>query len=190
MKLILIRHGETEHNVQRLCQGQLDNKLSDKGVVQAKKLGKRFKNYKFDLIYSSDLTRAKDTAKEILKHHEKKELILDERLRERYFGKLQGKPFPKDFDWYNLPSHVESHEAIQKRVKEFFEDIYAQHKNKTVLVVFHGGAKRALISALYENAPQKARELEKPKNTSVTEINIKENKQHELIINNCTKHLD
>lgn len=89
MKLIIIRHGETNHNKERICQGQLDTDLSIEGIEQAKKLGKRFKETKINFCYSSDLKRAKNTAKEILKYHEDIKLILDKRIRERNFGKLQ-----------------------------------------------------------------------------------------------------
>ena len=67
MKLILTRHGETVDNIKGILQGQNPGKLSENGIQQAKQLALRLKNENIDAIYSSDLARAADTAKEIYK---------------------------------------------------------------------------------------------------------------------------
>ena len=67
MRLIIVRHGETEKNVKKIIQGQTHGTLTKKGIQQHKKLAKRFKDEKIDVIYSSDLGRTKHLAKEILK---------------------------------------------------------------------------------------------------------------------------
>lgn len=190
MNLILIRHGESKANKRKILQGQIDSELSKTGVEQAKKLSERLKHKKIDVAYSSDLKRAKNTAKEILKHHPQLKLNLDKRLRELNLGELQGKPAPSNLDWNNLPSSVETKKQFYSRVQEFFQEIHKKHKNQTVLIAFHGGTKRTLLSIIHKIEPDKIREWEKPKNTGMTEITIKENGNFELTTHNCTKHLD
>ncbi|GBE19836.1 glucosyl-3-phosphoglycerate phosphatase [archaeon BMS3Abin17] len=70
MKLILVRHGETEENKRREIMGQKQGTLSSLGIEQAKKVAQRLKDEKIDYIFSSDLARASDTAKEIHKFHQ------------------------------------------------------------------------------------------------------------------------
>ena len=90
MEIILTRHGETIENIEGRFQGHLPGKLSEKGKIQAKKLALRFKDEKFDYIFSSDLTRAVDTAKEIKKFHQNIPIKFTKELRERNLGELQG----------------------------------------------------------------------------------------------------
>jgi len=78
MKLIITRHGETEENKNRIIQGHIDGTLSQLGLEQAKKLAERLKDEKIDLIFSSDLGRALNTAKEVAKFH--KDIPLDSPL--------------------------------------------------------------------------------------------------------------
>src|SRR3989344_4694014 len=72
MNLFLIRHGHVE-----IMDGE--TKLSEKGILQSKELSKKLKNLKIDKVYSSDLERAKETAKEYSEN-----FIEDKRLREVY----------------------------------------------------------------------------------------------------------
>ena len=65
MILTLVRHGETIENKEKIIMGQLDGTLSELGIQQAKKLAERLKDERFDYIFSSDLARAANTAKEI-----------------------------------------------------------------------------------------------------------------------------
>ena len=69
MILILERHGETQENKEGIFMGHLDTPLSAGGILQAEKLAKRLNAEKINFIYSSDLKRAKETAKEIAKYH-------------------------------------------------------------------------------------------------------------------------
>ena len=64
MRLILVRHGETNENKNKVVQGFLNTTLSKIGIQQAKKVANRLKDEKIDFAYSSDLDRAKQTAKE------------------------------------------------------------------------------------------------------------------------------
>lgn len=89
----LIRHGETEWNLQKRLQGQKDIPLSKVGVNQAQQLGCYFHNQdiNFEHVYTSDLLRAHRTAQLITDRMPNKKIIIEPNLRERYYGELEGK---------------------------------------------------------------------------------------------------
>ncbi|PLX26985.1 histidine phosphatase family protein [Candidatus Parcubacteria bacterium] len=191
MKLIITRHGETVDNVNRVIQGQKPGKLSDEGKKQAKKLGQRLKNEKIDFVYSSDLKRAIDTSKKIIKHHPQLKLILDKRIRERSFGELEGKKIPENWSWETMPTYIETNESICKRVKSFIDEINKKHSDKTVVVVCHGGTKKAFLTVL-NNVPceRMNKSFKHQKNTAVSIFEIEKNAKPKMITSNCTKHLE
>ena len=190
MKLIIIRHGETIENVNGVCQGQTGGQLSKKGIEQAKKLGVRFKDREIDAIYSSDLKRAVDTSKEILKYHQGLEIKLDKRLRERFFGQLQSNPLPDNWDWKNLPEDIETDEEMCKRVKEFIHDIYSKYQNKTVLIVCHAGTIMAILTVIHNRLISDFGDWANIEHASVFEFNIEESKNHKIQILNCSSDLE
>lgn len=158
----IVRHGETEWNVKDLLQGQKDSNLTKKGIEQAKLLAKKFKNIKLDAIFSSDLIRAKKTAEIIALEH-KIAVRTKEILRERNFGKLEGrredeiKEELKDlFLKFEKAKHeeklkfryvpdMESDEELISRLITFLREIAVAYSGKTVLVVSHGGMMRTLL---------------------------------------------
>src|SRR5258706_8667142 len=88
-RLCLVRHGETAWNAEGRVQGQLDIPLDATGLAQARAVASVLKNESFAAIYSSDLTRARQTAQpaaDVLK----KNVALTEYLRERHYGAFQG----------------------------------------------------------------------------------------------------
>ena len=92
MVLIAVRHGETgetEWNLQRREMGQLDSRLTVRGIQQAEAIGRRLSGIKFAELYSSDLGRAVQTA-EIIAAMCQKQVLLDSGLRERHMGLFQG----------------------------------------------------------------------------------------------------
>ena len=97
-----------------------------------------------DIIYSSDLTRALDTAKEFAKFHAKAPLKFVKDLRELDWGELEGKNKTLR-DWDNLPDSVESNENLFNRAKIFLESIKKEFSEKNVLIVGHKGIDAALI---------------------------------------------
>ncbi|MCK4650304.1 histidine phosphatase family protein [Candidatus Pacearchaeota archaeon] len=197
MRLIITRHGETKENKAGIIQGHSPGVLSDLGKEQAGKLAKRLKDEKIDLIISSDLDRALDTAKAVIKFHEGVDLVLDERLRERFFGGLEGKKikelgvptgmplmeslkFLKDEDF-------ENNEEILARAKDLVKDILEKDKGN-VLLVGHGGICKFVIAVLGEKNIEdlKGVWLE---NTSIS-IFEGESKEMRLRLLNCVEHLD
>ena len=73
-ELVLVRHGETEENINEMVSGQLPGKLTEKGINQAKSLGKALIDYNFDLVYVSDLYRTVETFEFICSTHPQENL--------------------------------------------------------------------------------------------------------------------
>lgn len=155
MELILVKHAETFENAARITQGQLDTKLSPTGKKQAKKVSERLKDVKIDIAYSSDLSRALDTCEAILKHHAATKLIATKDLREQAKGKFQGKtqsekkamgydPGQNYATW--KPDGGESLTEVWERLIPFVEEIIEKNKNKTILIVSHGGPIACLLA--------------------------------------------
>ncbi|NHJ46899.1 MAG: histidine phosphatase family protein [Asgard group archaeon] len=154
MKLILTRHGESEGNKKKLIQGHADYPLTDKGLKQASELTAWLKSNKYTIsrIYSSDLSRAAETAVIIAKGLGNKDIIFDQRLREFNLGDFEHKSYDKlsqeerkfmDSHWENEDKKMPNGESVtdmKKRIKESFDDIIPYHKEEeTVLIVAHGG---------------------------------------------------
>ncbi len=189
MKLILTRHGETIENQKRIMQGHLPGHLSKLGIEQAKKLALRLKHEKIDAIYSSDLTRATDTAKEIARYHKKISINFVQELRETDLGTLTGK-CSKDIDFDYRPDDVESAASMQKRAKKLLDKVYNKYPDKTVLFVGHNGINKAIISVILNKSAKDMDKIESQHNTSISIFEIKEDKNHVVHLMNCTKHLE
>ncbi|MEM4230546.1 MAG: histidine phosphatase family protein [Candidatus Pacearchaeota archaeon] len=168
MRLILIRHAESEANAQEIHQGQkVDTSLSKKGIKQAKQVAQRLKDEKIDLIYSSDLKRAKETAVQINKFHKLK-IIYDKRLRER------------DAD--------EDLESFINRLVSFFDEI--KNLNRNILVIAHGGTNLSLL-AISTGDREKGGKLVRRYRQANTCVSIIEGEGNHFKIRliNCIKHL-
>lgn len=137
-----VRHGETDFNLFGVTQGQLDTSLNKMGLLQASQLAEKLKNYKFDYIFSSPLTRCKQTLEAIQVYHKDIKPVFDDRLMEVSKGILQGQKNSKEVyqDFFRDPHKYggETEEEVYNRVLSFLEDI-EDYKSKTVLVVGHGG---------------------------------------------------
>ena len=160
--IYLVRHGETDYNLEFRVQGHVDTKLNPKGIKQAKSRAKHLKNIKFDAAYSSDLIRAKKTAEIIATEHNLT-VLATKLIRERSFGHLEGRHWNeimvemKDlFDHYHSLATPErfkykpfkaydSDEELVSNLITFLRELALTHANKTVLVVSHGGLMRAFL---------------------------------------------
>lgn len=151
MKLIALRHGETEWNVQNREMGQLDSPLTDRGVLQAHPVANRLSRYRFDALYCSDLGRAIRTA-QIISAATGVEPLFDAGLRERNMGIFQGltkaemiTKFPQEYSQYRQVGHTfripqgESAEERLTRSVKVLTEIATRHLHQTVVVVTHGG---------------------------------------------------
>ena len=90
-KIYLFRHGQTVYNKKGIFTGWKDSKLTKEGIKHAKIIAKKLKNKKIDVAFQTQLSRSKDTLKEVLKYHpETKEIITANRMIERAYGDLEG----------------------------------------------------------------------------------------------------
>ena len=196
MRLIITRHGETKENEDGISMGHLHGTLSKIGIEQAKKVANRLKDEKIHHIFSSNLARASDTAKEIAKFHQDIPLDFIEELRERYLGNLQGcktNPKWKLLKWdleLSKKLGIETPEEILRRSKNFLEKLLDESYGKTILLVAHNGINQALITHLLGKSWENMKDLEKQKNTAITIFEFDENKNALLKLMNCIKHLD
>lgn len=90
--IYIARHGETELNLARRIQGHYDSPLTNKGTLQAQELSQALKHIHFDAIFSSDLLRAQRTA-EIIGLERNLAVVTNELLREKTYGRLEGKSY-------------------------------------------------------------------------------------------------
>ena len=189
IRLIVTRHGETIDNINGVLQGHRQGKLSSQGVKQAKAVAKRLKDEKIDCIYSSDLARTADTAKEIAKYHPKAPIYFVKELRETDTGSFTGKK-SKDIDWNNRPADMESRDSLRKRSKKILDIAYKRYPDGTVLFAGHNGINRALISIILDKPEEFMDKIKRPENTSISIFDIKENNKNKMILENCIKHLE
>lgn len=159
----LVRHGQTDWNAQGITQGQTDVPLNSEGTKQAQTLGQNLKDIKFDAVFSSDLIRAKRTAG-IITLERKMAIETTHLLRERRYGKLDGKPYQlmQEFHntWENLSKKervqykpykdYETDEEIISRFITFLRETAVVYLDKTILIVSHGGIMRVLLNHLTE----------------------------------------
>lgn len=164
MKLLLARHGQTDWNVKGKVQGITDIELNETGIKQAKETREKLLNENIDVIISSPLKRAQKTA-EIIGSGRNIPIIIDEAIIERKYGKFEGK-ISKELDvygmWnYKLNNKYESVESIQEefnRIENFLNKIKEEYKDKTVLLVTHGGV-AIPIRAKLEGIPEGVEDL-------------------------------
>lgn len=158
-RIVVIRHGETEWNNGGIVQGQLDSPLTALGRMQAQAVARRLKNERLDLLYSSDLGRAMETAQPIA-DATGHTIHLEPRIREKHFGVLQGlsreqfaakdaeasAAFLRNDPDYVLPGG-ESTRGFLHRVTSAYHDLAAKHRGQTIVTVSHGGVVAMLFRA-------------------------------------------
>ena len=157
----IVRHGQTDWNVERKIQGQLDIPLNLAGEQEAKAVAKKFNGIKFDLAFSSDLLRAKRTTEIIALEH-KLAIQTTKLLRERHFGTLEGQPSAAFFTElklleklsheerlkHKMNADYESDEEFTARVITFLRETAIAAPGKKILVGTHGGTLRMLLMHL------------------------------------------
>lgn len=164
MKIYLIRHGETDWNTKKLLQGMTNIPLNENGREVARETAEGLKDVPFDVIYTSPLMRARETA-EIIRGDRKIPIIEDDRLKEISFGPFEGcccsregynisDPefirFFKSPGTYIPPEGGESIAHLCARTTEFLQELMnkAEYQDKTVLVSGHGAVVKGLLSSL------------------------------------------
>ncbi|MBX5480822.1 MAG: 2,3-bisphosphoglycerate-dependent phosphoglycerate mutase [Myxococcaceae bacterium] len=162
--LVLIRHGQSIWNLENRFTGWVDVPLSPKGREEAKRAGELIRDLKFDVAYTSMLSRAQETLRIVLETiGQQPPIIRDQALNERHYGDLQGlnkaetaakygdaqvKIWRRSYDV--PPPNGESLELCAKRTLPFFERAIGGDlkQGKNVLVVAHGNSNRSIVMEL------------------------------------------
>ena len=204
MEIYFVRHGQTIWNVEKRFQGLSDSPLTELGITQAKLLGEKLKNIKFDKFYSTSLKRAYDTANYIKGNREQKVEIFDDFV-EISMGDMEGikqedfkKLYPeqvKNFFFNQLeydPSSFggESFLEVRERVIRGLNKFIELNKNyERVLVVSHGATLKTLLHYISGKDISTLSDEAIPKNTSYTIVKY-ENGKFEIIDFSNTSHLE
>ena len=166
LTLTVVRHGQTSYNKKRITQGQLDIPLDEVGIQQAALAGEELKEESFDCIYSSDLSRAIQTASEITKQNvasskDRLGIKRDVLLREQGFGEMEDKPWEELTNAANaagmigeeekrfVPLNGEHEDDVLKRAKKFLDKLCSdfldisnlvpsRNNSFDILIVSHG----------------------------------------------------
>ncbi len=159
MRLIIVRHGESEWNRIGRYQGQADAPLSALGASQAEALGSRLQREQFDAIFTSPLQRAANTARAIAHYHPDVPFREEPALMEIHHGDWQGL-FSNEVitrygdglrEWRQHPTRSqfpngESFSNILKRVLDFKDRLLTEYSNRTILVSTHDVVVKILVS--------------------------------------------
>ncbi len=158
-EIILVRHGETEWNVEEIFRGRIDIELNETGIKQAELLAEYLSDSKLDAIYSSPLKRALKTA-EIIAGYHKLDVETAPGLIDFNYGKWQGLSHQEVKDkykelyaeWIKNPHRVkmpagESLNEVRERAIGVVDEIIAKHEG-TVVLVSHRVVNKVLICAL------------------------------------------
>lgn len=181
--LLLIRHGESEANRNKVFGGQINPDLQERGVMQAELTAKFIaENYKVDKIYSSDLKRAYRTA-QALSDILNMEIKAEKRLREIYAGKWEGVKFeelkvayPEEYNvWLTdignaVCTEGESVRELGERIHGILTEIAEENDEKTVAIATHATPIRVMISMIETGGISEMKNIPWVTNASVTEI--------------------
>jgi probable phosphoglycerate mutase len=203
VRLLLIRHGQSEGNAARCIQGQAEYPLNALGREQARRLAQRLaaEHDGIAAVYTSSLGRAVETA-EILAQAVGAPVIPDDRLREYDAGELAGltmedvrEQFPQVYaawmadveEWIPMPGS-EGNENFCRRVHEVFAEIAARHESdETAVVVSHGGTLGAYLAEIMGLPPGRRHRFHFA-NASLTIVDLSRRRPR-LIQHNDTCHL-
>lgn len=202
LRVVLVRHGQTEWNAAMRNQGHIDIPLDEVGREQSRKLATSLKECTFDAIFCSDMSRTIETAKVIASATNSGNLIEDPRLRERNYGEWEGKTreeiaakeaghlekYRSDPAFY-APTGGETGIEVYTRCSSFLWELLQKYPKGNILIVSHGGTIANLIAALIGGSPATA-SCFRIMNASITEIEISENKRRTLLRYNDVSHLD
>ena len=197
-KIILVRHGETETNQnQRLHQTDDTQGLNDRGREQIEKTAAKIKMYAPAVIYSSPEKRAVQTAQIIGRVCGLAVRILAG-IRERNWGKLSGKPWSEiqsildkmslDERFNYAPSNGESWKEFEQRLISALDEVVNRHQGKTIVMVSHAGAIRALIPHLLQ-IPREESFRYDPANASLSIFEY-DGRRYKKILLNDVSHLE
>lgn len=200
-RLYLVRHGVTKWNDERRFQGHSDVPLSELGRLQAEKVARRLRGIELDAVYSSDSTRAIDTARFIAEQHRLPVIQLKE-LREIDFGEWEGKEFERLleeqselverwlYDSVNNPiPGGESYTELRDRVIPKVLEIIRTHQGSSVCIVAHSGPIKLTLCHVLGLEPSERRRFDLA-NASLSMITYTDDTKLRVSFLNDTCHLD
>jgi len=149
--IYLFRHGESEDNRQHIFSGWRDPELSEKGKVDSQELAELLKDKRIDLFISPNLKRNLKTVDEMKKYHPSARIELDERVKERCYGDLQGQHhldlmrtdlsrflvYHRSYDV--PPPNGESIKMVEERVTPFYKELLERIKREKINVAVCAG---------------------------------------------------
>jgi len=191
VRLGLIRHGKTDWNALGKIQGQTDIPLNAEGIRQAHALAARLsgEEMRWDGVATSDLSRARETGQIIAQKLGISLLPPDSRLRERYYGAIEGTTDAERVerwgtDWRKSDSGQETDEAVTSRALSFVEEAAANPSNSNILVVTHGSLLAQLMKAMCSQLD------DKPIVNMSFSVMERLDQQWVPLLHNCSLHLE
>ncbi|MBP7279779.1 MAG: histidine phosphatase family protein [Sedimentibacter sp.] len=201
-KIYLTRHGETVWNRQHRFQGHKNSELTDKGVLAAELLADRIEQIELDYIVSSPLMRAYNTA-EIVRGNKDVEIIKHDGLKEINLGEFEGMSYVDIKKEHNeLLAEIEkdpfnNHYPNGENLREFynrvvvaFKEVIDKYRNKTTLIVAHGGTIKCIEAYIRKFKLSSDWMGNVVQNCSLSYIEVDENNEIKEIFYNDTKHLE
>lgn len=150
MKIYLIRHGQTDWNLQGRFQGREDIALNENGIKQAYDCGKALKGEIFKAVITSPLIRAKKTAEIIAKSNNINHIIVEEAITERDFKKVSGMT-PEEREIFYTSGEKDDKEPweilsarMMSSIKKYAEQFY----DNNIIMISHGASINAVLSVL------------------------------------------
>ncbi len=198
--IILVRHGECEGNIKGIFRGRAVFPLNERGLIQAQDLARELKNFPIKHIYSSPLTRARQTAETIGKQC-RIEVKVEEKFNNIELGSWEGRfkkeiaqEYPEEWElWVNNPEKLKVKDMetlydVQKRTKACLDSIVSAQKGETLAVVSHRAVLKPLIAACLNIASPYFWKIHLD-TASYSLLSYKEGRGYCLVQLNQTKHL-
>lgn len=199
-RLILVRHAEAEGNIIRRFHGYTDSALTKNGHAQARKAAERLKDEPIDILYSSDLSRAYQTAGYIAQA-KNLDVHIIEGLKEINGGDWEDVPWselpnrwPEAYEHWESKPHLlqmpngESMIEFQKRVVKEVMNIVSQNLGKNICVVTHGTVIKVLLCFFYGKPLEEFINIQWHDNASLTVVKINDDNYH-VVIEGDNQHL-
>jgi len=198
--IILVRHGECEGNIKGIFRGRTDFPLNERGLIQAQDLSRELKKFPLKHIYTSTLSRARQTA-EAIGQECGIEVKVEERFNNIELGSWEGRfkkeiaqEYPKEWElWVNNPEKLkvkgmETLYDVQKRTKACLDSLVSQHNGEVLVVVSHRAVLKPLIAACLNIASPYFWKIHLD-TASYSLLSYKDGRGYCLIQLNQTKHL-
>lgn len=150
MKIYLIRHGQTDWNIQGRFQGREDIPLNEAGMIQAKECGMALQGEVFKAVITSPLSRAKKTAEIIAEIVSVGQVVVDEKITERDFSKVSGMT-PSERELFYASGEKddkEPWEILCNRMMSSLKSYGEKYNNDNIIMVSHGASINSVLSVL------------------------------------------